>query len=108
MPGHLDGFQFAFVRGFGIAGEVGQFGDVAVQVGEADRERIEFGMSFGEQDADVFGVVPGECLAASVALSVRQLASVVLFRNVVSVPGGNLDDDFAGLGDLRLAAETRV
>jgi hypothetical protein len=31
-----------------------------VEVGEADGERVEFGMSFGEQDADVFGVVPGE------------------------------------------------
>ena len=62
MPGHLDGFQLAFVRGFGIAGEVGQFGHVAMQVGEAHGERIEFGVSFGQQDAEVFGVVPVSCL----------------------------------------------
>src|SRR5579864_2738866 len=31
MPRHLDRFQLAFVRGFGIAGKVRQFSDVAVQ-----------------------------------------------------------------------------
>ena len=58
VPGHLDRFQLAFVGGFGIADKVRQFGDVAVQVGEAHGERIEFGISFGKQDADVFGVSP--------------------------------------------------
>jgi len=60
MPCHLDGLEFAFVRCSGIAFEVGKFGDVAMQVGEADGERIDLGMIFGEEDADVFGVVPGE------------------------------------------------
>ena len=131
MPGHLDGFELAFVRSFGIAGEVGQFCDVAMQVGEADGERIEFGMSFGKQDAEVFGVVPGELLWASSAprvpsFSVSRFQSnrqtdmetlqrfnfetlfLVFFRNVIPVPRGNFHDDFAGLGDLCLATETRV
>src|ERR1700736_6938052 len=60
MPGHLDGFEFAFVRGGWIPLEVGQFGHVAVKVGEADGKRIEFGMSFREKNADIFGVVPSE------------------------------------------------
>ena len=32
----------------------------------------------------------------------------VFLGDVIAIPGGNLDDHFAGLGDLRLAAETRV
>jgi hypothetical protein len=31
-----------------------------VKISEADGEGIDFGMNFAEQDADVFGVVPGE------------------------------------------------
>jgi hypothetical protein len=30
-----------------------------MQIGEADRQRIEFGMRFGKQNAEVFRVVPG-------------------------------------------------
>jgi hypothetical protein len=30
-----------------------------MQVRETDREGVEFGMSFGKQDAEIFGVVPG-------------------------------------------------
>ena len=59
MPRHLDGFELAFVGSCGIALEIRQFSHVAVQVGEADGERIELGMDFREEDADVFGVVPG-------------------------------------------------
>ena len=59
MPRHLDGFELAFVGSCGIALEIRQFSHVAVQVGEADGEGIDFRMSFGEPDADVFGVVPG-------------------------------------------------
>ena len=51
MPRHLDGFQLAFVGSSGITFEIGQFGHVAMQVGETDGERIEFGMYFGKQDA---------------------------------------------------------
>jgi len=36
MPSHLDSFQLAFVGLFRIVLEFGQFGDVAVQVGEAE------------------------------------------------------------------------
>ena len=32
----------------------------------------------------------------------------MLFGNVVTIPGRDLDDDFAGLSDLRLASETLV
>ena len=63
VPRHLDGFELAFVGSCRIAFEIGQFGYVAVQIGEAYGERIELGMDFGEQDADVFGVVPSERLA---------------------------------------------
>jgi glycosyl hydrolase family 2 len=62
VPGHLDRFQFAFVRGFGITGKVRQLGDVAVQVDETHGKRIESGVRFGKQDADVFGVVPSQFL----------------------------------------------
>ena len=58
MPSHLDGFELAFVRGSGITLEIRQFSYVAVQIGEADGERINLGMSLREQDADVLGVVP--------------------------------------------------
>src|ERR1039457_805110 len=60
VPSHLDGFELALVGCPRIALKVGQFGHVTMQVGEADGEGIEFGMNFREQDADVFGVVPGE------------------------------------------------
>jgi len=60
VPGHLDGFEFAFVRGFGVAGEVGKLNHILVEVGEADGERVQFGVSFGQKDAEVLGVVPGE------------------------------------------------
>src|SRR5208337_4188125 len=33
---------------------------IAVQVSEADGEGIDLGMSFREQDADIFGIVPSE------------------------------------------------
>ena len=46
MPGHLDGFQLALVRCLWIAGKAGEFGHITVQVCEADRERIDFRMSF--------------------------------------------------------------
>src|SRR5258708_26560815 len=62
MPGHLNRFQLAFVRSLGVAFKIGEFGDVAVQISEAYGERIERGMNFGQQDTDVFGVVPGELL----------------------------------------------
>src|SRR5271165_1920248 len=60
VPCHLNRFQFPFVRSFGISGEIGEFGDVTMKVSEANGERIEFGVDFRKQDADVFGVVPGQ------------------------------------------------
>jgi len=47
MPRHLDGFQFALIRLFGIVLELRQFDNVAVQIGEADSQRINIGMLFG-------------------------------------------------------------
>ena len=138
VPRHLDGFELAFVGGSGVAFEVGELGDVFVQVGEANGEGIELGMYFTEQDADVFGVVPserfrhGEFLECKVSRfqsfkvsnptklcayeSFKTLKPsdfetyflVVLFRNVISIPRWNLDDHLARLRDLHLATETRV
>ena len=47
VPGHLDGFQFGFVGGGGVAGEVGEFGDPFVHVGEAHGEGIGVGVFVG-------------------------------------------------------------
>ena len=62
VPGHLDGFEFAFVRKLGVAREAGKFNDPFVEVRKADSERVGVGMFFGELDADFFGVIPIECV----------------------------------------------
>src|SRR5580765_372860 len=59
VPGHLDGFQFPLVGFLRVVLKVGQFDDVLVEVGETDRQRVDFGMRLGQQNADIFGVVPG-------------------------------------------------
>lgn len=58
MPGHLDGFQAAFVGLGGVVGEAFEFGDHLVQVGEADCEWVGLGEFFLELNADLFGVGP--------------------------------------------------
>src|ERR1700691_1270474 len=60
MPRHLNGFELALIGGFRIAFKIGEFGHVAVQIGKPDGKRVKFGMSFGEKDANVFGIVPGD------------------------------------------------
>ena len=65
MPSHLDSFQLAFVGLFRIVLEFGQFGDVAVQVGEADGKGVEVWMPLGQQNSQVFSVVPGKFLRQS-------------------------------------------
>ena len=58
VPGHLDGFELRLVRLGRVVGEAFELGHVAVQVGEADRERIEVGKLFLQLNADLFGVGP--------------------------------------------------
>src|SRR5208282_1100282 len=104
---------------------------IEVQVGEADSEGIDLGMSFGEQDADIFGIVPSErfghgrvpyCSFKFPVSSFRNrnvrhpnIAEnletgncflVMFFRYVIAVPGGDLDHYLTRLCDLHLAAET--
>ena len=67
VPGHLDGFEFAFVGGLGVAGETGELGDPFVHVGEADGERIGVGIFVGQRDGDVFDIGPNRMLAACFA-----------------------------------------
>src|SRR5260370_29393845 len=60
MPRHLDCFQLGFVRLCGIVFEVGECDHIFVQVGETNRERVDFGMDFREQNPDVVSVAPCE------------------------------------------------
>src|SRR5713226_489324 len=57
VPSHLDGFEFGFVGGGGIAGEAGKFGDPFVHVREADGEGIGVRKFVGQADSYVFEVV---------------------------------------------------
>ena len=47
-------------------------------------------------------------LGRSPKAEARSPVLVVFFRNVITVPGRDLDDHFTRLGDLHLAPETRV
>ena len=47
---------------FRITGEIGQLRNITMQVCESDGQRIEFGMSLGKQDPDIFSIVPGQVL----------------------------------------------
>src|SRR5271157_3006929 len=60
MPCHLDRFQLGFARLRGVVFEVGERNHIFVQVGETDRERVEFRMNFREQNPDVVRIAPGE------------------------------------------------
>src|SRR5260370_27536883 len=60
VPGHLDGFELAFVGEFGVAGEAVKFADPFVKIGEADGERVGGGVFVGKPNADFFRVVPIE------------------------------------------------
>src|SRR5205823_12159334 len=58
VPGHLDGFEFAFVRACGIAVEGGQFRNVAVQIGKTHRQWIGIRKFFCEYDAEILSIFP--------------------------------------------------
>src|SRR5260370_41302065 len=60
VPGHLDGFELAFVGEFGVAGEAGKLADPFVKIGEADGERVGGWELVGKPNADFFRVVPIE------------------------------------------------
>ena len=60
VPRHLDSLQLRFIRLRGIVFKVRQRGHILVQVCEADGERIDFRVRFGEQNSDVFGIAPGK------------------------------------------------
>src|SRR5260370_36290800 len=62
VPGHLDGFELAFVRLGRIVAEIVELGDPLVQVGEAHLERILLGKLVIESHGDVFRLVPGDSL----------------------------------------------
>jgi hypothetical protein len=47
VPGHLDGFEFAFVRSCWVAGKSRELGDPFVHIGEPDGERIGVGKFVG-------------------------------------------------------------
>ena len=91
MASSLDSFE-----ALGSPVKLGKFGHVTVQIGETNFKRILLGKLFGQFNADVFGAVPSEIVAALVACA---------FGNIIAVPRGNLDHDFAGLLDNRLAAQ---
>src|SRR5208337_1680129 len=58
MPGHLDGFKPRLVRLCRVVGKTFQFGDVAMQIGEADRQRVQTGKFLSQLNADLLGVGP--------------------------------------------------
>src|SRR6266478_1627438 len=60
VPGHLDGFEFGFVGGGGVAGEAGEFGDPFVHVRKPDSEWIGVRKFVRQADGNVFEIVPPE------------------------------------------------
>src|SRR3989440_11125144 len=60
VPGHLNGFEFGFVGGGGVAGEAGEFGNPFVHVREPDSEWIGVRKFVRQADSNVFGIVPTE------------------------------------------------
>ena len=60
IPGHLDGFELAFVRFGRIVAEAFKLGDPFEEIGEADFEWILLGELIVKGEGDVFGLVPGE------------------------------------------------
>src|SRR4030065_387546 len=60
-PRHLDRFKDFLAGMFGVILEFGQFHHPAMQVGEADGARIDFGVGFGEFDCDIEGIRPLHC-----------------------------------------------
>jgi carboxyl-terminal processing protease len=61
VPGHLNRFQLAFVRLGGIVPKLRQSGDPFVQIGKANRQRINVRMRFHERESYIFGIFPSEC-----------------------------------------------
>jgi hypothetical protein len=69
-PGHLDCFQLALARLLGVAAKASKFGDKLVQVCKAYAERILLGKFLGELDANLFCIVPIECLRHDLSFSI--------------------------------------
>ena len=82
-------------------------------------------MLLGEQESEVVRIIPGQILSACICSldsfqfpvasfknqepETRNRKLVLMFfRHVIPVPRRNLDDDFAGLVDHGLAAESGV
>src|SRR5712692_9734490 len=74
VPGHLDGFEFAFVGELGVAGEAVKLADASVKIGEADGERVGGGVLVGKPNADLFRVVPIEGRRHELKTSSKYLA----------------------------------
>src|SRR5262249_41488489 len=73
-PRHLDRFEELLVARLGIVAELRQLGHVAVQVGEANRQRVHVRELFAERDADVFCVTPRHHFGISTTTSPRTTA----------------------------------
>ena len=84
MPGHLDGFEFGFVGGGGVAGEERELGDPFVHVGEADGEGIGVGVFVGQGDGDVFDVVPAK-VGGILLLSEILLLKVNILKSLIRI-----------------------
>ena len=57
-PGHLDRFEDLLAGMTGVIVEIREFQHPVVEVGEADRARIDFGVGFGEFDGDIERIRP--------------------------------------------------
>src|SRR5688572_17124675 len=57
-PRHLDRLEDLLVGRLGVVGEARQLRDVAMQVGEAHRERIDLPELLAQRDADVLRISP--------------------------------------------------
>lgn len=103
----MDRFELAFVGAGGIACEAIELGDPAMEIGEADAERIRVGIFIGERDGNIFGVVPIEFSGMRAA---PQFAAILVlsFLRVVFVPFGNFNHEIHRAIGHALAAKTRL
>src|SRR5437764_8283900 len=58
VPGHLDRFQPRLIRLRWIISEVRQLRHVTMQIGKANRERVDLGKFLLQLNTDLFGVGP--------------------------------------------------
>src|SRR5690242_4069561 len=61
VPGHLNGFELAFVGSLRVTGKTWELGDPLVHVRKADGERIGIWVFVRQADSDVFDLVPTKC-----------------------------------------------